>query len=150
MAKIIYVGADHAGFKLKEKIKPYLEKLGYQVKDFGNWVFDKKDDYPDFAHKVALAVKKTKNPGILFCGSSEGMCIAANKVKGIRAVSIDSVKLAKKTRTDDDANVLCLSGWYLKPDLAKKIIKVWLGTKFSKAKRHVRRLNKIKRIERLR
>ncbi len=146
MAEVIYVGADHAGFALKEKMKVFLKKLNYKVVDKGNLVYDKNDDYPDFALKVAKAVGKNK--GILFCGSAEGMCIAANKVKGIRAVAVGNINLAKKTRTHNDANILCLSGWYIKPDLAKKIIKTWLGTRFSKAKRHVRRLNKIKKIER--
>jgi len=154
--KIIYVGADHAGFYLKEKMVDYLKKLGYIVDDFGNWEYDKNDDYPDFGYKVAKAVSEKKSRGVLFCGSAEGVCIVANKVKGIRAVSVWDKKIAKLSRTHNDANVLCLSGGEIKgkvPGLglsekkAKEIIKVWLETKFSGAKRHVRRLNKIKKIE---
>jgi len=82
MAKIIYVGADHAGFKLKEKVVKYLEKLGYEIRDMGNWIYEKRDDYVDFAVKVAKSVVKTKGKGILICGTGQGMCVAANKVRG--------------------------------------------------------------------
>lgn len=146
----VFIGADHAGFELKEKMKDFVELLGYTVRDMGNWVYDKDDDYPDFALKVSKEVTKGKGKGILFCGSAEGMCIAANKVKGVRAVAVDEAKLAEKAREHNDANVLCLSGWYTKPDLAKKIIKVFLKTKFSGVKRHIRRINKIKKIEMMR
>jgi ribose 5-phosphate isomerase B len=145
---MLYLGADHAGFKLKEQIKKYL--LSQQVKytDLGNLKLDKEDDYPDFGFKVAKAVTKDNgSKGILICGTSFGVCIVANKVKGIRAVSISNIKDAKLSRQHNDANVLCLSGWNLKLPLAQKIIKVWLNTKFSGMSRHVRRLNKIKLIE---
>ena len=148
MVKTVYVGADHAGFKLKERMKKFLQKLGYRVVDLGNKKLEPKDDYPDYGYKVAKAVAKTGNKGILFCGSSEGVCIVANKIKRIRAVPVMNVKVAKKSREDDDANILCLSGWFAKPEKAKKIIKTWLKTEFSGAKRHVRRIGKIGEIER--
>ncbi len=145
---VIYLGADHAGFRLKEQIKKYLLAQKSMVIDLGNLKLDKNDDYPDFGYKVAKAVAKDKNSnGILICGSSFGVCIVANKVRGIRAVSIDNVKDAKLSREHNDANVLCLSGWNLKFDLAKKIIVVWLKTKFSNAPRHKRRLAKIRKYE---
>ena len=145
---MIYLGADHAGFKLKELIKKYLQTQELAFQDLGNFKFKKNDDYPDFGYKVAKTVAKTKgSKGILVCGSSYGVCIVANKVKGIRAVSIGSVKDAKLSREHNDANILCLSGWGLKTDLAKKILKTWLNTFFSGAKRHQRRVNKIKKIE---
>jgi ribose 5-phosphate isomerase B len=145
---VIYLGADHAGFKLKEQIKKYLLGLDFEIKDLGAFKFDKNDDYPDFGFAVAKTVAKNKNSmGILVCGSSFGVCIAANKVRGIRAVSIDNVKDAKLSREHNDANVLCLSGWNLKFNLAKKIITAWLKTKFSNAPRHRRRLNKIRKFE---
>ena len=159
MAEVIYIGADHAGFHLKEKMVKYLGKLGYNVRDMGNWVYDKNDDYPDYGYKVAKAVSEKKGKGILFCGSAEGICIAANKVKGVRAVPVWDKKTAKLSREHNDANVLCLSGGKtrkkipglgLSEEKAKEIIKVWLGAKFSGAKRHIRRLNKIKKIERTR
>lgn len=145
---MLYLGADHAGFKLKEQIKKYLQSQKVKFNDLGNLKLDKNDDYPDFGFKVAKAVAKDQGSrGILICGTSFGVCIVANKVKGIRAVSIDNVKDAKLSRQHNDANVLCLSGWDLKLPLAQKIIKVWLDTEFSGASRHKRRLNKIVKIE---
>ena len=146
--EVICIGADHAGFKLKEQIKKYLLSLNFGLKDLGAFKFNKNDDYTDFGYKVAKAVAKNKNSkGILICGSSFGICIVANKVRGIRAVSIDNVKDAKLSRQHNDANVLCLSGWNLKLDLAKQIIKSWLSTPFSKVSRHQRRVRQIKKIE---
>ncbi len=145
---MIYLGADHAGFKLKEQIKKYLKTQKIKFADLGNLKLDKNDDYPDFGFKVAKAVARDKNSkGILICGTSFGVCIVANKVKGIRAVSISNFKDAKLSRQHNDANVLCLSGWELKPDLAKKIVKTWLAAPFSKMARHQRRVNQIKKIE---
>jgi len=145
----IYLGADHAGFKLKERVKKYLKRLKYQVIDKGNTRMVMSDDYPDYGYKVAKAVQKAKSDakGILFCGSAEGICIAANKVKGIRAVAVWNQKNAKLSRQHNNANVLCLSGWDLKPEKAEKIVTVWLETDFSFAPRHVRRIKKIAGIE---
>ena len=145
---MIYLGADHAGFKLKEQIKKYLQAQKIKFIDLGNLKLDKNDDYPDFGYKVAKAVAKNKgSKGILICGTSFGVCIVANKVKGIRAVSVSNIKDAKISRSHNDANVLCLSGWDLKLLMVQKIIKIWLDTKFSGAARHIRRLNIIKKIE---
>lgn len=144
----IYLGSDHAGFKLKNSVKSFLTKLGYYYEDLGNLNFKRDDDYPDYAELVAKVVSKEKTKGILICGSSHGVCIAANKIKGIRAVAVNNVRDAKKTREHNDANILCLSGWYLKRPLAEKIIKAWLKTKFTNKKRHKRRINKIKKLER--
>lgn len=141
----VYIGADHAGFKLKQKLIPFLKK-NHQVVDVGAKKFNKTDDYPDFAKKVAKNIKKD-NKGILICGSAEGICIAANKFKGIRAVAVWTKTNAKLSRQHNDANILCLSGWQLPLSRAKAIAKTWLATKFSNEKRHIRRLNKIKRFE---
>jgi len=153
MKQIIFLGSDHAGFRLKEYIKKFLKQKGYIVKDEGNLKYDKNDDYPDYAFKVAENVVKL-GKGILFCGSAEGICIAANKVKGIRAVPVWNITNAKLSREHNDANVLCLAGGdMLKPkdELSKRqaenIVLAWLETEFSKEKRHVRRLNKIKKYE---
>lgn len=143
----IYLGADHAGFKLKEQIKKYLEKMKYNVSDQGAFKFDKLDDYPDFAARVAKKIIKGDDRGILFCGSSHGVCIAANKFKGIRAVAVSNVRDAKLTREHNNANVLCLSGWNLKLENAKRIIEIWLKTEFGGEGRHMRRLGKIKKLE---
>jgi len=145
----IYLGADHAGFKMKERIKRYLKRLKYQVVDKGNTKLVMTDDYPDYGYKVAKAVQKAKGEakGILFCGSAEGIAIAANKVKGIRAVPVWSQKNAKLSRQHNNANVLCLAGWDLDPKKAEKIVKTWLETDFTFEPRHVRRLKKINSIE---
>ena len=144
---MIYLGGDHAGFKLKKEMADYLKSLGYKVADLGNKKLEPKDDYPDYGFRVGQAAAATGDKGILFCGSAEGVCIAANKVAGVRAVNPATVKLAKLSREHNDANVLCLSGWYTKPAAAKKIIAVWLKTPFSGEARHLRRIKKISRFE---
>lgn len=145
---MIYLGADHAGFKLKEKIKKYFDKKGIEFEDLGNYKLQKEDDYPDFGDKVAKAVaKNSEATGILICGSSFGVCMVANKTKGIRAASIKTTKDAKLARNDDHANVMCLSGWSLKFMVAKRLIKSWMNTPYSTEKRHVRRVGKITKIE---
>lgn len=145
----IYLGSDHGGFKLKEHIKKYLKKLKYAVVDKGNNKLVMTDDYPDYGYAVAKAVAVSKGDakGILFCGSAEGICIAANKVKGIRAVAVWTLENARLSREHNNANVLCLSGWQLNPKKAEKIVKAWLETDFTFAPRHVRRLRKIDSIE---
>lgn len=146
MTEKVVIGADHAGFKLKEYLKKFLEKKGYKVIDKGSKKYNKNDDYPDFAAKVGKAVNN-KIKGILVCGSAEGMCIAANKIKGVRAVAVWTLINAKLSRQHNDANVLCLSGWQLSKKKAKKIVLTWLTTKFSGETRHLRRINKIKKLE---
>jgi ribose 5-phosphate isomerase B len=143
----IYIGADHAGFKLKESMKEYLRSIHVLYTDLGNTKYEAHDDYPVFAMKVAKAAAKGKTFGILFCGSAQGMSIAANKIRGVRAVAVNSVEDAKFTRLHNDANVLCLSGWNTNKELAKKLIKTFLTTKFSNVKRHKRRVEMIKRLE---
>ncbi len=146
---MIYLGADHAGFKLKEEIKKYLKRLDLKYKDLGNQVFDPEDDYPDFAYKVAKRVVREKDArGILICGSGLGMAMSANKVKGIRAAAAWNETTACLAREHNQANVLTLSGWAIKPKLAKRMVKVWLKAKPSRKARHLRRINKIKKLER--
>lgn len=152
----IFLASDHAGFDLKESIKPYLKEKGYEVEDMGAHTLDKNDDYPDYGYPAAKAVADSNGAakGIFFCGAAEGICIVANKVKGIRAVAVWSEINARLSREDNDANVLCLSGGQklnpipsLSVDEAKKIIDVWLNTEFSGAERHIRRIEKIKKLE---
>ena len=116
----------------------------------------KTDDYPDYAIPVAKLVAKTKSKGILVCGSAEGICIAANKVKGARAVPVWTVTNAKLSRKHNDANILCLAGGKtvekthglgLTLSQAKRIADTWLKTPFSEAERHIRRIKKIARYE---
>ncbi len=156
MTKKIYLGADHAGFKLKEKVKSWLIKQKIAFEDLGNLVYDKNDDYPDFAEKVSKQAVKDKTKGILLCGSAEGICIAANKIKGARAVNPSNQIQVRLSRADNDANILCLAGGGMLRPIpgiplvkAKKLILTFLKTAFSGEKRHIRRLNKIKRLESL-
>lgn len=147
---MIIIGSDHAGFRLKEDIKTFFDKHGYSYVDVGTYNDEKKVDYPDYAKKVAVQVAKNKgDKGILICGTGVGMCIAANKIKGIRAAVCYDVKTAKQSREHGDVNVLCLGGRVTKIETAVKIVNVWLNTKFSNIERHKRRIEKIKRLERL-
>lgn len=139
---MIIIGSDHAGFKLKQHIKKLLDSLNLKYKDVGGFCKDCADDYPDYAKKVARQVKNN-NKGILICGSGIGVCIAANRVRGIRAVNAPNSKLAKFSREHNNSNILCLGGRILSPRKAKKITKIWLSTEFSKQPRHVRRIKKI-------
>jgi len=145
---MIYLGSDHAGFKLKQQIIQYLDKQKLEYKDLGNLKLEKGDDYPIFGYKVAKAVAKDKKAkGVLICGTSYGMCIIANKVKGARAVSVKEVKDAVEIRKHNDANIMCLSGWGTPAKKAEKMINKFLNTEFEAKARRIRRINKIKKIE---
>lgn len=146
---MIYIAADHAGYNLKEEIKKYLIKLGIDFEDLGAKSLNPKDDYPDFTKKVAQkVVKSPQNKGIVICGTGLGSCISANKVKGIRAISAWNEKMAKQSRKHLDANVLCLGGRIQTVKEAERIVKIWLGAKFSNKVRYLRRIKKISKIER--
>ncbi|PIT89008.1 MAG: ribose-5-phosphate isomerase [Candidatus Levybacteria bacterium CG10_big_fil_rev_8_21_14_0_10_36_7] len=143
----IYLASDHAGFELKGVVKKYLEEKGYQVEDSGAFSFDKNDDYPDFIQKAALQTSKENGIGIVFGKSGAGECIVANKIKGIRAIlgfSKDNVKLS---REHNDANVLSLGSQFVDENLAKELVDIFLSTPFSKEERHIRRVERIKKIE---
>jgi len=142
----IYLGSDHAGFRLKEKIKKYLEKNNLDYEDLGTNSIERVD-YPDYAKKVSKKVVSDKDSrGILICGTGTGMVIAANKIKGIRAVAAYDSYSAKMSRLDNDTNVLALRGRFFSFDKTKKIISVWLKTSFSKKERHKRRIKEIEKI----
>lgn len=145
--KTIYLGADHAGFELKEKLKHWLDQKQIPYEDMGNKTLDPQDDYPDFAELVARKVVRNKSPGLLLCGSAQGMAIAANKIKGIRAVIPFSLKEARLAREHNDANIICLSGWHLHFHRATKILEAFLTASFSGEPRHIRRLKKIQKLE---
>jgi len=140
----IYIGSDHAGFELKGIIKKFLIDENYEVEDLGPYEYDADDDYPDYAVKVCEKVLETNGKGILICGSGQGMSIAANKIPGIFAV-ICWDKASAKGRLS--SNVLCLGEKIISPNLAKKIVKIWLETPSTLEERHTRRINKIKEIE---
>ena len=139
----VIVASDHAGFRLKERIKQYLKKKKIDTIDLGTNSLDSVD-YPDYAIKVAEKVAADKNlRGILVCGTGTGMTIAANKIKGIRAVAAYDAYSAKMSRIDNDANVLGLRGRFFPFNRVKKIIRVWLDTPFSGKDRHKKRIEKI-------
>ena len=144
---MIYIGADHRGFRLKEEISKWLESQHYEFRDLGAKEYDKEDDYPDISIKVAETVATEGAKGIIICGSGAGASIAADKVKGIRAGLCTSEKQAKAARNDDDINVLCLSTDAVSVDDNIKIVSVFLATMFSSDERHIRRINKIKQYE---
>jgi len=144
---MIYLGADHGGFSFKENIKKFLDELKIEYQDLGNFKFEPDDDFADYALLVAKKVAETNGKGILFCTNGLGMCITANKIKGIRAVVPTTKKVAEQSREHLDANVLCLGEHVVSFKDAKKIIKIWLETEFFKKDKYIRRLEKIKEIE---
>lgn len=149
----IVIGADHGGYRLKEELKPFLKQLSYNVEDIGT-DSEESVDYPDYAIKVAEKVGKSDKlaefpavAGILLCRSAAGMMIAANKVRGVRAIAAMDDTAAKHSREHNAANVLGLSGDWTSLDDAKIIVRTWLETPFSQEERHVRRLQKIAEFE---
>lgn len=174
---MIYLGSDHRGFQLKVKIKEWLKEWGYTFEDMGALEYNQDDDYPDFVSKVAQKVSEDpkKNKGIILGMSGQGEAITANKFKGVRAVVFygpsnkywiwsfllrfwpallsfliyrnSFEKIIKLSREHNDANVLSLGAGFLHEKLAKYILKNWLETNFSGEERHIRRINKIKELE---
>ena len=144
---MIYIGADHRGFRLKEEIGKWLESQHYEFRDLGAKTYDKEDDYPDICLKLAETVAIEGAKGILICGSGVGASVAANKVKGIRSGLCTSEKQTKAARNDDDINVLCLSADAVSVEDNIKVVSVFLATMFSSEERHIRRINKIKQYE---
>ena len=142
----VALGADHAGFELKEKVKKYLQSKGVQVEDKGTDSTDSVD-YPDFAVKVAQEVAQKKGDwGVLVCKSGIGMSIAANKVKGVRAAVVRTIEDTKLARGHNDANLLALSGAFTTEAEAEKIVDTWMETEFEGG-RHERRVKKILDLE---
>lgn len=142
----IALGADHAGYELKNIIRQHLEQLGIEVQDQGAHTADSVD-YPDYARLVALDVSRSRaDKGILVCGSGIGMAISANKIAGIRAANVTSRYEAQMSREHNDANVLALGARILNPHDALQIVDAWLATPFGGG-RHQRRVEKIAAIE---
>ncbi|HMS49971.1 MAG TPA: RpiB/LacA/LacB family sugar-phosphate isomerase [Candidatus Saccharibacteria bacterium] len=138
----IYVGADHNGFYLKASLLAYLKRAGYDVVDDGDQRLEPTDDYPIFAGRVVADMQSSNDPdarGVLICGSGQGMCIAANRFKGIRACLGYDQESVKAARNDDDSNVLCLPAKYLKEGTSEIIVETWLNTPFAAAPRYIRR-----------
>ena len=140
---MLYLGADHAGFELKEAVGEYLRYINTPFEDLSSKTMVPGDDYPTVAHAVAEKVAadaSVASRGILFCGTGIGMCVTANKHAGVRAGLGYNLSAAETMRTHNDANVLCLAGRVLQPDFAKAIVKKFLATKFSGEERHARRI----------
>lgn len=142
----IAIGSDHGGFKLKEVIKEYLIKKGYEVSDLGCYS-EESVDYPDYAERVAKAVANGEyDLGVLMCGTGIGISIAANKVKGIRAALCHDGLTARLATQHNNANIICMGGRTTGIETAKDIIDNFLESEFEGG-RHLRRINKIKDIE---
>lgn len=160
---MIYIGADHRGFELKEFLKERLKTHNYDFEDIGAHQFDPNDDYPQIAFKVAQKVASPQQSalnqceariqgcpvhrGILICGSGIGVCFAANKVKGIRAGLGVNPEIIKAARKDDDINVLCLPSDFIESEEAWKIVEVFLNTEFIEKERFIRRIKEVEEFE---
>lgn len=164
----VYLATDHAGLELKNKVKTFLEKEGYDVEDCGAFSYDKNDDYPDFIKRAAEKVSKDpeNSRGIIFGGSGQGEAIVANKFTGVRCavfytpavppgaadasgrVSSDPYEMLRLTREHNNSNVLSLGTRFLTEEQAFQAVRIWLETPFTNEERHKRRIEKIKAIER--
>ena len=140
---MLYLASDHAGYKLKEIVKQFLDFLEVEYKDLGTDNSEEPVDYPDYAQKLVKKMDKKKDRGILFCGTGGGMCIAANRYKGIRAIVGNNEHEVLLGRAHNDANVLCLGGRLVGENMAKRLVKIFLDTQFSGETRHKRRIRKL-------
>lgn len=144
----IGIASDHGGFELKELIGPFLTQMGHDVADFGAYQLNNDDDYPDFVIPLAQAVAAGRvDRGIAICGSGVGASIAANKVHGVRAALINDYFSAHQGVEDDDMNMLCLGGRVTGYMAAQELVKAFLNTQFTGAERHMRRLGKVKQLD---
>ena len=142
----VAIGSDHRGYHAKEQIKRLLAQMGHEVVDFGTRN-DHSTDYPDYAVLVAAAVSEGQaERGVLLCGSGIGMCMTANKVRGIRAALCHDELTAEMSRRHNNANVLCMGGDLLGDELMRRMIEIWMSTEFDGG-RHERRVTKIMETE---
>lgn len=141
--QLLLLGADHRGFKLKEKLKQWLGLKKIEFKDLGAFKLNLNDDYPDIAHKIAQAIVKKKGKAVLICGSGAGVEIAANKIKGIRASIGFNPQQTKKMVEDDDVNILCLAADYITKFKAFQLVKIFINSKFKNKEKYLRRVGKI-------
>jgi len=142
----LYIGADHNGFDMKQMLIEELTRSGYSITDEGDSERKPEDDFPQFAAHTITALKASDDPdprGILICGSGQGMCMAANRYKGIRASLVWSAEEARASRNDDDSNVLCLPARYIDTQQALRLVEVWLTTPFAGAARFKRRIKEL-------
>jgi ribose 5-phosphate isomerase B len=144
----IAVGADHAGVPLNERVISELRASGHDIVDFGTHDSTQPDDYPDYALSVGRAVQSGQAEiGILVCGSGAGVSVAANKLRGVRAVMCSDTYTAHQSREHDDCNVLCLGARVTGTELAMELVRAFVHARFTNEERHRRRLQKIKAIE---
>lgn len=148
----VYIGTDHRGFKLAEELYVWLLEQNIDIKNIGAEKLDSDDDYVEYAREVAVVVASDEklgrtSRGIVLCGSGVGVCVVANKVKGIRCGLGINAEQVKSAREDDDINVLAIAADYASEEEVKEMIKVFLETDFSDEERHKRRLKKIKKYE---
>ena len=145
--KRLALAADHAGFSLKEKMAAYLKSQGFEVIDLG--AYDEESvDYPDFAHAIGEAIQRGKaERGILICGSGVGACVAANKMRGVRAGLCHDTYSARQGVEHDDINVLCLGSRVIGEEVARELVSTFLSAQFTGEERHLRRLSKVEAIE---
>ncbi len=142
----IFIGADHQGFAFKNELTEELRRSGHEAIDEGDKQLKPEDDFPQFAGRVARAMQKSGDAsarGILLCGSGQGMAMAANRFRGIRASLCWDVRQAHLARNDDDSNVLCLPAGQLNKDKLESIVHVWLTTPFAEAPRYKRRIKEL-------
>lgn len=154
----IHIGGDHAGYELKEVLKPFLEKKGYEVIDHGPDEYDEGDDYPDYTFPVAqsVALDPEESRGIIIGGSGQGESIAANRIRGVRAVVFNGQYQPEDgrevppeivtSRQHNDSNVLSLGARFLSEEEAKEAVELWLETDFPGEERHVRRIKKLDQL----
>jgi ribose 5-phosphate isomerase B len=164
----VYLGTDHVGLQIKDKVKSFLLQKGFAVEDCGAYDFDRNDDYPDFIGRAAEGVSRNLGSmGIIFGGSGQGEAMVANKYKNVRCslfyapalpleaidiagkTSVDPFEMLRLTRVHNDANMLSLGVRFLKEEDMVRAVELFLGTAFNQEERHVRRIEKIKKIEEL-
>lgn len=144
----VVIGADHGGFELKEKIVKWVREKGFEVQDIGNHEYDAKDDYPDFASAVGNEISSGgTDRGIIICGSGVGACITANKFKNVRACLCHDTYSAHQGVEHDDMNVLCLGARIIGEEIAREIVFSFLNARFQTEDRFIRRLEKVKKLE---
>lgn len=140
---MLYLAADHGGWKMKEFLTHELAHRGIAFEDFGAFHEQPNDDYPGYAKQVAKAVIKSGGRGVLLCGSAQGVAITANRFKGIRAMVGWSTEVAVAAREDDDVNVLCLPARFISNETAWEILSTFLSTTFNHDDKYKRRINQI-------
>lgn len=141
----VFIGADHNGFEMKRVLAEELTRAGYEVIDKGGEKLNPDDDFPQFAEAVvrSMQAEGDKARGVLICGSGQGMCIAANRFRGIRASLIWNLEEAHASRNDDDSNIICLPARYMDNQTAIRLTEAWLSTPFAGAARFKRRIKEL-------